>query len=46
MTLGGWIFMLTSWGLVAGATIWCVIKLMRNNQSYEETDNTKSSPMK
>jgi len=33
MTLGGWIFMLVSWGVIIGFTIYCLVKLMADNGS-------------
>jgi hypothetical protein len=35
LILGGWIFLLTSWGLIIGVTIWCFVKLLATNKSNQ-----------
>jgi hypothetical protein len=33
LNLGGWIFLLASWGFIIGTTIWCFAKLLGNKKS-------------
>jgi hypothetical protein len=36
LTVGGWIFLLSSWGIIIGVTIWCVAKLVAGNNTTKE----------
>ncbi len=36
LTMGGWIFLLSSWGIIIGVTIWCVVKLVAGNNTAKE----------
>jgi Zn-dependent protease len=33
LTFGGWIFLVASWGLIIGVTIWCFAKLLGSKKS-------------
>jgi type IV secretory pathway TrbD component len=35
LNVGGWIFLLASWGLIIGVTIWCFAKLLASNKSNQ-----------
>jgi hypothetical protein len=35
LNAGGWIFLLASWGLIIGLTIWCFVKLLAGNKSNQ-----------
>ncbi len=35
LNLGGWIFLLASWGVIIGVTIWCFVKLLAGSKSNQ-----------
>jgi hypothetical protein len=35
LTAGGWIFLVSSWGIIIGVTVWCVVKLVADNKSNQ-----------
>ncbi len=33
LNLGGWIFLLASWGFIIGLTIWCFVRILGSSKS-------------
>ena len=38
MRLDGWIFMLASWSVIIGLTVYCFIRTLRSNKKNSEND--------
>jgi hypothetical protein len=40
MKLSGWIFMITSWGMILGLTIFCFSRIFRKGFGGEDSEKT------